>query len=179
MKPDLLMRTNGKRPYIAHMTACAHAISRGINQKLTAHGYKPYESYLQCERAATTSIYIISDDDCIPNHEWTLAALALKLKQLPQVGILGLAWRPKLDTEQIPNHREWIDDDTVEVDYASGIIAVVRGFIKDDGERPETNTGESMMIAKKMRAKGLKVALWTPEWFIHIGNGQTTLSPKA
>lgn len=136
------------------------------------------ERYLECERLATSDIYLLSDDDIIPGTPSTLKNLVTLMEKHPEISQLGLSLRKDLRREEMG---EWIKgdigEDIWEVDHVGGIMAIRRGTIKDNGERPSYpyGDGDDRIMGRVAREGGYKVGIANKLWFHHLGAGFSTL----
>lgn len=172
MSHDIIMRTNNKRPYETHLTCEA------LLPDMIVNDFPPFMNYLECERIATTDIYVICDDDIIPARKDTVENLCYMLEAHPEIGILGLAYKSNMQKEDMVGwiRGEDIDRDIFDIDHVGGIFAIRRGILEDLGERPNRNAGigDDMVLCRQFRKKGYKVAIYVGDWFIHIGEGKST-----
>lgn len=176
--PEIFIRSNQKRMYEYDLTMRAMLAQKHCEYSMTIYNVPMFENILECEKKATTDIYVVSDDDIIPSRADTVRRLCEKMDEHPEIGIMGLAWHPALSPDSFAAWtKEEIEWKLWEVDHVGGITAIRRGILEDMGDRPNTllAIGDDKLIANVIRKKGYKVAIWLDDCFYHIGEGKSTV----
>ena len=178
--PEIFIRTDSKRHYEEMLTRYAMQQQKHAEFFMSVYDNRPFLNFLECEKyAAPYSVYVIADDDVIPGHEDTIANLCQKLREHPEVGIMGLAPQPAYTPDHLQAVSETFKIEELsprvwKCDYTSGLIAVRHGILKDYGDRPDNlkGIGDARILATACRKAGKEVAIWMDDWFYHIGEGK-------
>lgn len=172
---DCFITTDYQREYYRNLTYNA-LILNGVYPQMVE---KPMlERYFECERLATTDIYILSDDDIIPKDNDTIPKLIALMEAHPELSQLGLCWKEDINDNELSG---WgigrIDKDVYEMDHVGGVMAIRKGTIKDLGYKTdfEEGIGDDRIMGRTARELGFKVALATNLSFIHLGQGKSTV----
>lgn len=177
MTTDCFVTTNFQRPYFLEVTLCA----------LKAAGFEPIlvhkpmlERYYECERLAKTELYILIDDDIIPNSSDTLHKLIALAEKNPQYSQIGLGWKANMQDEA---NSTWItskSEDIWDFDHCGGCVCLRKGTIKDLGYEAEYESGygDDRVMGSIARVSGYKVGVAHKLWFHHLGIQDTTFKLK-
>ncbi len=170
---DVFVTTNKARPYFELLTVTALK-HMGFNPIMIE---KPMlERYWECERLATSDIYLVLDDDVLPSTEKTLEQLVQILRDHPDYSQLGLGWKANMNDEE---NNSWILHKgrlIWEMYAVGGILAIRKGTIEDIGIEPEFKSGygDDRVLGQTARIQGYKVGIVPNLWFHHLGAKETT-----
>ena len=156
---DCFITTNFKRPYLLSLTERALYLS-GFCPILID---KPLlERYFECERLATSDLYILSDDDVIPASRSTLGELIEIMREHPEYSQLGLSWKGISKENPIIRRRGalW------ELDYVGRLMVIRKGTIKPLDNEFELHKEDGKAMGDIARKQGLKVGI-VPNLFFH------------
>lgn len=172
---DCFVTSNLARPYFKKLTLKALSV-----QKPTLHPKLVVAPmlirYFECERRATTPLYVLCDDDCVPATEDTMHKLEEIMKVHPEYSQLGLGWKANMKDEE---SNGWILNrgPTIWEMFAVGGCMIIRkGTIKDLGIKPEFESGygDDRVMGETARRLGYKVGIVPSLYFHHLGAQFTT-----
>lgn len=127
----------------------------------------------EAERAATTPVYCVADDDCMPLGNKFLEDGLAMMHRYQDFGILALSER---GGETVPLGGSWFEDDNVfETQSAGGIYLIRKGILRCPSSHPWF---DDVQVGEQMKAAGFKVGYLKKVQFNHLGFRLSTCFPE-
>lgn len=131
------------------------------------------ESKREAERRATTDIYIVSDDDCLPIGRDFIESGVEALEARPNYGLVGAS---SICDGMFPAGCARPSERIYETHSAGGIAFVRRGVI-DPEKLPDCEEDQvDAVVCAHVQKRGFKVGLLPQVLFNHLGCGYSVTS---